>query len=65
MRIFGRSAADDRWSPKPTVFELTGWEAVQQNMRLHDEDMIKDFSEDIDTLLSFVRAAYPCLAGRS
>ena len=34
-------------------------------MHLHDEDMIKDFSEDIDTLLTFVRTAHSCFANRS
>ena len=35
--------------------ELKGWNAIQHNMRLHDEGMIKDFSDDIDALLAFVR----------
>lgn len=34
--------------------ESNDWDAIQQKMRLHDEDMIKGFTDDIDTLLTFV-----------
>ena len=34
---------------------LQGWEAIQEYMLSHDEDMIGDFTDDIDTLLVFVR----------
>ena len=38
------------------AYDLKGWDAIQQNIHLHDQDMIKDFSDDIDTLLVFVSA---------
>ena len=36
---------------------LEGWEFVQETMLSHDEDMIADFADDIDTLLVFVSIA--------
>ena len=52
---------------------LTGWEFVQETMLRHDEDMIVDFADDIDTLLVFVsldtsgvdRLTFPSLLGWS
>ena len=32
----------------------SGWNAIQTHMLAHDEDMIGDFADDIDTLLVFV-----------
>ena len=33
---------------------LKGWEFIQETILSHDEDMIADFADDIDTLLVFV-----------
>ena len=33
---------------------LKDWEFIQETMLSHDEDMIADFMDDIDTLLVFV-----------
>ena len=33
---------------------LKDWEFVQETILSHDEDMIADFTDDIDTLLVFV-----------
>ena len=33
---------------------LQGWDLVQDTILSHDEDMIADHSDDIDTLLVFV-----------
>ena len=33
---------------------LKGWECMQETLLSHDEDMISDFVDDIDTLLVFV-----------
>ena len=33
---------------------LTGWDFIQEKILSHDEDMIADFMDDIDTLLVFV-----------
>ena len=33
---------------------LKGWDAIQEYMLSHDEDMIRDLVDDIDTLLVFV-----------
>ena len=33
---------------------LTGWEFIQEKILSHDEDMIADHADDIDTLLVFV-----------
>ena len=44
---------------------LKGWDFIQERILSHDEDMIGDFSDDIDTLLVFVSAyhlRYPCHA---
>ena len=35
---------------------LKDWEFVQDRILNYDEDMIADFSDDIDTLLVFVSA---------
>ena len=31
-----------------------GWDVIQEKVRNHDEDMIGDFADDVDTLLVFV-----------
>ena len=33
---------------------LKGWDFIQEKILSHDEDMIGDFTDDIDTLLVFV-----------
>ena len=33
----------------------TGWNAIQYHMLSHDDAMIEDFADDIDTLLVVVR----------
>ena len=35
---------------------LTGWDFIQEKVLSHDEDMIADHADDIDTLLVFVSA---------
>ena len=34
---------------------LKGWDFIQEKILSHDEDMIADYADDIDTLLVFVR----------
>ena len=34
--------------------QLKGWDFIQERILSHDEDMIGDFADDIDTLLVFV-----------
>ena len=36
---------------------LTGWDFIQEKILSHDEDMIADHADDIDTLLVFVSIA--------
>ena len=33
---------------------LKGWDFIQEKVLSHDEDMIADYADDIDTLLVFV-----------
>ena len=33
---------------------LEGWDFIQEKALSHDEDMISDYADDIDTLLVFV-----------
>ena len=40
---------------------LKGWEFMQDRILNSDEDMIADFSDDIDTLLVFVSAIFQML----
>ena len=35
---------------------LGGWDFIQEKVLSHDEDMISDYADDIDTLLVFVSA---------
>ena len=35
--------------------DLTGWDAIQESMLKHDERMINDFIDEINTLLVIVR----------
>ena len=37
---------------------LKDWDFVQERILSHDEDMIADFADDIDTLLVFVSAKF-------
>ena len=37
---------------------LEGWNFIQEKVLSHDEDMIADFADDIDTLLVFVSAKF-------
>ena len=37
---------------------LQGWDLMQDTILSHDEDMIADFADDIDTLLVFVSARF-------
>ena len=37
---------------------LQGWDLVQDTILSHDEDMIADFADDIDTLLVCVSARF-------
>ena len=46
----GRPAAQARW-PRG---QLEGWDFIQEKALSHDEDMISDYADDIDTLLVFV-----------
>jgi hypothetical protein len=44
--------------PKPMQspqMDLDAWRAVYDDLRARDESMIKDYREEIDTLLVFVR----------
>ena len=34
---------------------LKGWDFIQDKMLRHDVNMIEDYSDDINTLLTFVR----------
>ena len=36
---------------------LAGWDVIQEKVLSHDEDMIADHADDIDTLLVFVSIA--------
>lgn len=35
--------------------QSVGWAAIEQSVRDFDEQQVKDYKEDIDTLLTFVR----------
>ena len=48
--------SDHDCSPIQGGVPLKGWEFMQERILSHDEDMIGDFSDDIDTLLVFVSA---------
>ena len=37
-----------------------GWEALSDWVRKHDEEKIKEYKEDIDTLLVFVSTTFRC-----
>ena len=39
---------------QPDGTQLEGWNFIQEKVLSHDEDMIADFADDIDTLLVFV-----------
>ena len=39
---------------QPDGTQLEGWNFIQEKVLSHDEDMIADHSDDIDTLLVFV-----------
>ena len=39
---------------QPDGTQLEGWNFIQEKVLSHDEDMIVDHSDDIDTLLVFV-----------
>ena len=39
---------------QPDGSRLQGWNFIQEKMLSHDEDMIADYADDIDTLLVFV-----------
>ena len=39
---------------QPDGTRLEGWNFIQEKMLSHDEDMIADYADDIDTLLVFV-----------
>ena len=53
--------AIEKWAEKSPNSEdlpvLRGWDFIQESILRHDEDMIADFADDIDTLLVFVSAA--------
>ena len=40
--------------PQPDGTRLESWNFIQEKMLSHDEDMIADYADDIDTLLVFV-----------
>ena len=42
------------WHLQPDGTQLEGWNFIQEKALSHDEDMIADHSDDIDTLLVFV-----------
>ena len=46
---------------------LKRWGFIQEKILSHDEDMIADYADDIDTLLVFVRVAciYSLLGSRT
>ena len=39
---------------QPNGTRLEGWDFIQEKALSHDEDMIADYADDIDTLLVFV-----------
>ncbi len=39
--------------------ELRGWASVQDTMKRHDAAVVKDFADDINTLLVFVSRPKP------
>ena len=43
---------------QPDGTQLEGWNFIQEKVLSHDEDMIADHSDDIDTLLVFVSAKF-------
>ena len=38
---------------------MFGWAGIEHHMVKHDSDMVKDYADDIDTLLVFVRKQNP------
>ena len=38
----------------PSQTQKHGWSAVSENIKIHDEGMVKDYADDVDTLLVFV-----------
>ena len=42
-------------SPRQCTTALDGWDFIQEKILSHDEDMIADYADDIDTLIVFVR----------
>lgn len=40
--------------PSPAKSSLSGWPAIEDYLQKHDAGMVKDYSDDIDTLLVFV-----------
>ena len=44
---------------------LKGWDLMQDTILSHDEDMIADFADDIDTLLVFVSTNTSSISTRS
>ena len=46
---------------QPNGTRLEGWDFIQEKILSHDEDMISDYADDIDTLLVFVSSERPSL----
>ena len=38
--------------------KLQGWAAIQNHLLSYDTAVVKDYTDDIDTLLVFVRVSY-------
>ena len=46
--------SDHNVNPIQGGVPLKGWDFLQERILSHDEDMIGDFADDMDTLLVFV-----------
>ena len=56
--VLSRHGLDEHSRQGPSGSALTGWDFIQEKILSHDEDMIADFADDIDTLLVFVSAKF-------
>ena len=52
--VVSRYGLNEHSRQGPGGSALTGWDFIQEKMLSHDEDMISDYADDIDTLLVFV-----------
>lgn len=49
----------DHTQPLPPKHSLNGWSAIENYVQKHDSGMVKDYADDIDTLLVFVSISVP------